>query len=263
MDVSKLRYIAFILLLTACSGKVSDVGDGATNFTDCVLPSDQGPGSLLGSWAGIPIPVVYDKDFYMTDGGQAMPALRSAANTWNAWASGRGRVGFTIEDDGTGADAGREIPALVNECFQAAYSAAVQDVVGIWKIGSNGNHKNSRPACDGDRLLALGVQGQTDWTIVNGKITGASVLLNFDEYNAPGKQLLDVESLLLHELGHVLGLLHSCNGSTDGSSDQTTAPACGFAPEKYRSAVMFPFLDVSQIRRDLRRNDLNRVNCLY
>jgi hypothetical protein len=109
----------------------------------------------------------------------------------------------------------------------------------------------------------VGVQGQTDWIIQNGKIIGASILLNFEGYNAPGQQRIDVESLLLHELGHVLGLLHSCNGSGNGGTDGTAAPMCAIAPTQYTSAVMFPFLQVNQERRQLQQNDYSRINCLY
>jgi hypothetical protein len=108
------------------------------------------------------------------------------------------------------------------------------------------------------------VQGQTDWITLNGRISGASVLLNFEQFNATGKLRVDVESLLLHELGHVLGLLHSCNGSTSDSTDSTSAPNCspGINPQ-YLEAVMFPFLEINLIRRKLQQNDYNRINCLY
>jgi hypothetical protein len=140
----------------------------------------------------------------------------------------------------------------------------------VWKInGTSRWHENRRSSCgtntDGSpgRILPVGVQGQTDWIIQNGKIIGASILLNFEGYNAPGQQRIDVESLLLHELGHVLGLLHSCNGSGNGGTDGTAAPMCAIAPTQYTSAVMFPFLQVNQERRQLQQNDYSRINCLY
>jgi hypothetical protein len=92
---------------------------------------------------------------------------------------------------------------------------------------------------------------------------GASVLLNFADFNAPGKPELDIESLFLHELGHVLGMLHSCNGSSAENLDPTSAPVCYNAPIEFQKAVMFPFLDVRQYRRILQQNDYDRVNCLY
>jgi hypothetical protein len=258
-------------LFSACSARPSgglNLGR-VVNYTQCVLPSDQGRGSLEGSWSRIPVPVVFDNDFYLTDNGEIMPSMRAAITSWNTWAGLKGLSGFSITSDGSGLGAGREIPA-VTDCAQATYTSQVTDVVGIWKISSSGNHDNVRAACKPTstgapgRILTTGVQGQTDWITLNGRITGASILLNFDEFNSPGNQHVDVESLLLHELGHVLGLLHSCNGSTAGSIDGTSAPNCRAGiSSQYLDAAMFPFLEVNLIRRKLGQNDYNRINCLY
>ncbi|MGZ3693798.1 MAG: hypothetical protein ACXWQO_06330 [Bdellovibrionota bacterium] len=260
-----------ISLLSACSARPSGgLNQGrVVNYTQCVLPSDQGRGSLEGSWATLPVPIVFDNDFYLTDGGEIVPSLRNAVGTWNTWAVLRGYSGLAITNDGSGAAAGREMPT-VTDCAQATYSSQVTDVVGIWKISSSGQHANIRASCAPTtagapgRILPTGVQGQTDWITLNGHISGASILLNFEEFNAPGKQRVDVESLLLHELGHVLGLLHSCNGSTTDSVDGTSAPACSSGiNNQYLDAVMFPFLEINLIRRKLGQNDYNRINCLY
>lgn len=269
--------LAILALVTSCSARPSSARANGriTNFTNCQLRNDQGTGSFQGSWASLPIPLVLDRDFYMADEGEAVIPLRNAAETWNAWARLRGKQAFRITSDGSGMSAGRDIPEITS-CVQAGYSSAVTDVVGIWKIGTHGFHKNQRDSCGRDattgklnRILyydeatGAGVQGQTDWIVQSGRITGASILLNFEGYNAPGRQRIDVESLLLHELGHVLGLLHSCNGSTGDAIDGTSSPACGAAPDAYTEAVMFPYLEVQQERRDLKQNDYDRINCIY
>lgn len=271
---ASLQFLFLILILSSCSARPSGARANGRiiNFTNCQMPPDQGYGSLVGHWGGLPVPVVFDNDYYMTDSGEAMPSLRNALATWNGWASLRGYRGFSISNDGTGLTAGREIPpSLAETCDQRNYTAQVTDVVGVWKIGSAGNHKNQRVNCKvtetgaPGRILPTGVQGQTDWITSGGLITGASILLNFEEFNAPGKAKLDVESLLLHELGHVLGMLHSCNGTSGDSYDGTTAPACGnpnISPF-YLDAVMFPFLDARQLRRKLTQNEYDRINCLY
>jgi hypothetical protein len=268
--------IILVLPMWACTAAPSaalNLGH-VVNFTSCALPKDQGTGSLHGAWNFLPVPIVFDNDFYVTDGGSVVPSMRGSVQSWNVWASLRGFPGaFSLKNDGTGVSAGHTIPPLT-DCNQASYTSSLPDTVGIWKIGTSGFHRNQRDSCGSDaagaplRLMASGVQGQTDWIIQNGHIIGASILLNFDDYNSPGKQHIDVQSLLLHELGHVLGLLHSCNGSTGTSVDSTTAPACFnggvlSAPPEYANAVMFPFLEVDQLRRNLQQNDYNRVNCLY
>ena len=268
--------ILLLLPLFACTvAPSSALNDGrVVNYTSCSLPADQGVGSLHGQWSSLPVSVVFDKDYYVADGGAAISSLRSAVGTWNSWAQLKGYAGaYSINNDGAGTTAGLDIPQLT-DCTQASYSASLSGTVGIWKITGAGYHANRRASCgtnsDGTpgKILANGVQGQTDWIIQSGRIVGASILLNFADYNSPGQQAIDVESLLLHELGHVLGLLHSCNGSSGNSSDSTTAPACVVGgsiavSSQYANAVMFPFLQVAQLRRNLTQNDLSRVNCLY
>lgn len=264
--ITKLFALLPVLSLAfACTARsTGDVQRGRiVNYTLCQLPSDQGRGSLEGQWFSTPIPLVFDKEFYVTDNGNFMAPLRAAVETWNHWSRLKGFDIFRIVNDGTGQTAGRDIPDL-SDCSQASYSAQVTDAVGIWKIQSYGPGINTRTSCGTQgKILPTGVQGQTDWIIQSGKIIGASILLNFEEFNAPGKLTIDVQSLLLHELGHVAGLLHSCNGSTSGSIDATSSPACGIAPAPYVNAVMFPFLLPAQERRALTQNDYSRINCLY
>ncbi len=241
----------------------------SADFTGCSLPNDQGKGSLFGSWESLPVHLTIDSEFYRADKGSDARAIEKAVRTWNDWAKAKGKVAFVIEKSGRGDN----IPELT-DCAQASYTEAHSNSVGIWKINGAGFRRNRRDSCgmnaDGSpgKILPFGVQGQTDWKAEAGKIAGASVLLNFEDYNAPGKQRIDVESLMLHELGHVLGLLHSCNGSNGDAVDSTTAPACfdkgePSAPYPYLQAVMFPFLSVHQHKRALTENDFNRVNCLY
>jgi hypothetical protein len=90
------------------------------NYTQCVLPNDQGRGSLEGAWANLPLPVVFDNDFYLTDNGEIVPSLRSALATWNTWAALKNfHEGFRISNDGTGAGYGRIIHAITSSA-QAA-----------------------------------------------------------------------------------------------------------------------------------------------
>lgn len=233
--------------------------------TQCELPPDQGMGSLRGKWDGLPIKLVFDREFYETNEGRDVAAMKRAVNTWNQWALLKGKVAFIIVGEGRGSD----IPDLVNSCSQFSYTEAVPLVVGVWKITGEGKRANQREACGRDesgkmqKILPTRVQAQVDWRMSGTTIQGASVLMNFEDYNRPGMPEMDVESLFLHQLGHVLGLLHSCNGSNSDSADSTSAPACEVAPKEYTDAVMYPFLLPNEKRTTLQKNDFDRVNCLY
>jgi hypothetical protein len=250
--MSALFAILFSALALASSGE------------GCRLPPEQGAGSMIGSWEKLPITLVADRGLYANDHGSGAAALRSAVKTWNDWAATKGKVAFVIQNDLKSEKGGMLIPELTS-CSQADYTNAVPGAVGIWKIGRSGPSANARPTCGIRRakLIADGVQAQTDWNVDNRIIRNASILLNFDYFQADGRPKVDLESLLVHELGHVLGLLHSCNSSSDDAIDGTSSPACDASPKEFVEAAMFPYLRRGTVRRSIQTNDLDRVSCLY
>jgi len=76
-------------------------------------------------------------------------------------------------------------------------------------------------------------------------------------------------SVVLHELGHVIGLDHSCNSSA-GTEDFSSCDGLE-STHPYRQAVMYPKLSVGssrtgtgvEVKEDLRDNDRLRAGCLY
>lgn len=231
-----------------------------TAETSCRLPTEQGQGSMIGSWEKLPITIVADRDLYLSEKGAGINALRSAIKTWNEWAARKGKVAFvlTLEEK-----KGLDFPST-GACTHSEITNSVPEAVGIWKVTREGRSANRPKNCLSQRkLVANGVQAQTDWSLNGSKIENASILLNFDDFHGPAQSPVDLESLLVHELGHVLGLLHSCNGSGHDSFDATTSIACRDAPKEFTDALMFPYLHRGKIRRDIRQNDLDRANCLY
>jgi hypothetical protein len=76
-------------------------------------------------------------------------------------------------------------------------------------------------------------------------------------------------SVILHELGHVVGLDHSCNLSA-GTDDYLSCTGLD-ADHPYRSAVMYPKLSLGsltsgrgmEVKEALQENDRLRAGCLY
>ncbi len=100
------------------------------------------------------------------------------------------------------------------------------------------------------------------------------VVLLYDAVIPDPKQFA---SIVLHELGHVLGLDHSCQDSQGGKYEKPEGSfrACpGLAEDhEYRVAVMYPSLRSritevrteirSEIKETLMANDILRNECLY
>ena len=81
-----------------------------------------------------------------------------------------------------------------------------------------------------------------------------------------GHKQPDLQSIVLHEIGHVLGLNHSCEAASTG----TGVPGCNDfgVSSAYASAVMAPLFGFDENgygeqKRQLTQNDEGRANCLY
>lgn len=92
---------------------------------------------------------------------------------------------------------------------------------------------------------------------------------NFQHFWVQGNRQPDLQTIAVHELGHLLGLHHSCD--SPGVQARTGVPRCDdpTIDNNYLNAVMFPTFSwdhsgqVGEQRRILALNDKQRAVCLY
>lgn len=92
---------------------------------------------------------------------------------------------------------------------------------------------------------------ETEW---GWEIADADVLVNGDTIDWSARGAPDLRSVLVHELGHVLGIAHPCEHEGDGD-----VPLC--EPEHAERSVMYP--DHAPDAYSLRAEDVEAVCTLY
>ena len=266
MKPSRCHLPFYSLLFLCCSCSPSSFPEGEIerieNYTECILVDGQDESSLYGYWEKLPVPLLLDENFYLTNEGDQAKEIKHAVDTWNAWSNLKGFKAFEIVNDGAGLGAGAPFPTI-NSCLQAEITNAERSSVGIWKIESSGHSGNTRQVGSGTcQIIAENIYGITDWLFSGETIIGGSIILNYDHWNISGRPSVDIQTTALHELGHILGLLHSCVIS---EGDISTAPPCDSpdTPRRFINALMSSSIASSETRRSLKQNDYDRVNCLY
>ncbi len=238
------------LLIHACASQKKN----QTLVRECVLPDDQSA-TLSGRWSTVPVPIAVKA---ATFEGEELGALTRAADTWNAFSGGS--LGFQILNYGEGgipneSAAGRPPAVCAQRILQNdTYSGQVV----IYKQTSwpYSNHS----------AIAL-----TSFCPVPARnsqyplIFMALMELNYQDFFGDGKKKPDLQSIFLHELGHLIGLDHSCD-----FKKKAGFPDCrnGDLPENYFQAAMYPVVSfddagAGETKRQLGENDQGRTNCLY
>jgi hypothetical protein len=137
-----------------------------------------------------------------------------------------------------------------------------------WCTNSNGSCLRNDPAQPS--LTSVFVR------LTTGEITEGDVEINARDFGwtdldlAPGTlDRQDLQNVLTHEFGHLLGLAHSCWSATEDvihPLDDTgqPAPACDQASAAVRDTTMFASLPVGETKkRTLASDDLNALCTIY
>ncbi|MBC7387056.1 MAG: hypothetical protein H7301_12965 [Cryobacterium sp.] len=252
-----------LALLSTCALFSCAPASDEDSYSDaCVLPSDQTQ-TLTGRWYRLPVFISFrDGHFNSYELGLAM----DAADNWNRFFGAT--QGVAVFDYGT-----RASPRLDQKTTSPPAGG----------ICSEATPDVSRP---GGYRTSLTIFKRTTWIYATSAIaitstcttaaspvkalTNAMMELNYQTYFTSGKPVPDLTSIFTHELGHLIGLDHSCAGSYDASSP-THPPVCSNSglDSSYFSAVMYPSFafksdGVTGIpRKSLNGNDQGRTSCLY
>jgi hypothetical protein len=242
--ISYLSILALSILAVGCAAQISPP---TGTSIQCSVNSDQAS-LFMGHWASAPIPIaVVANDFSASE----LDAINAALQTWNDF--------FT-------ASKGIELYLSGSSNYSV--------------VSSNGSRVNQSTVCGETLYGANGFTGNvmiyknTSWSYGSAimaltsacpitvsssaypKFVSAVMEINYLNYWNAGQPIPDLQSIVTHELGHVLGLNHSCVG--DG---------CDNAPDDYAQAIMYPTLGFNgtagQVKRTLNTNDQERANCLY
>jgi hypothetical protein len=233
---------AGVFLFFACAPQTG-------SFTsECVLNDDQ-RSTLMGYWSVKPIPLaVQAVDFSPSEVG----AIEAAISTWNDFF--QQSKGFRLYLAGENvldvvSTGGTRITKRTVCTQQVVNSRGFTKHIMIYKVSSNWSYGSS----------VIGLTSTCPLRTANSSYPtffSALMEINYQNFFGTGLPVPDLQTIVLHELGHLLGLDHSCTGA-----------GCSDAPDDYREAVMYPSIgfDGTQghTKRTLMLNDQHRANCLY
>lgn len=229
------------------------VGSTTNYQLECSVSSDQSK-TFKGSWSVVPVPIALKSgDFTESEAA----AVMAAADSWNQFFT-QSR-GYPLFSYGTWSN-----PNLSTETKPT--SACSKGLIsGGAFVGKVVLYKQATGWTNGASVIALTTQCVTSGSSL-GKFSSAFIELNYQDFFVSGKKVPDLQSIILHELGHLMGLDHSC----ESGSTTTGIPDCASlsSSHNYFNAIMYPSIffpngTSGELRRSLQSNDQGRANCLY
>jgi len=235
---SLMSVLGVSVCLGSCALYVPTVTDGLV--TQCLTPMDQA-NTFLHRWNQLPITIQFEVSPAFNAAEVAL--IIAAADTWNTFYQSSKQV--QLFNYGTN-------PLLPN---------STQTTPQLGVISKSGTIVKMASWPYSAAVIAL----TTTWPSGKGApVLGAKIELNYVNFFQTNK-MPDLQSILLHEFGHLMGLDHSC----EPNSQKSGMPDCnGHISVQYRRASLYPSFGFDtygngEQRRKLNSNDQGRANCIY
>jgi hypothetical protein len=242
------------MILTGCA-----LGGSSTKAVeyvkDCVLPTDQAS-TIAGHWRVTPIPIAFHQGDWQPD---EIADITKAVDTWNTFYNAT--QGIKVLDYGTADNARVSAqPVPTNICAQGILQG--NQFSGQVVVYKQGKWPHPGGATSTIALTSFCTSPAKPYP----STYMAYMEVNYQNFFTEGHKVPDLQTIISHEFGHLLGLYHSC----DASSNKAGTPDCQsptLNPD-YQAALMFPVFGFNadltgEQKRDLATNDQGRANCLY
>jgi len=259
LDFSRVALLsgALVSLGSACAPILD--GIPKTIVKECIVEADQTK-TFSGKWKKQPIPIAFENGavaFGFNE--EELQQLVTSADAWNSFYSQS--LGITPLDYGSSSGPNVNTSARPSSiCTQGILVGTQYTGAVVIRATETWPASFSTDAMAVTTTCTLGASSGLPNFFM------AVIDVNYRDFFIDGKRVPDLVSIMTHEMGHLLGLDHSCTDRSGVSGN----PQCNSSlPTSYLDAVMFPTFSFDDRtgtgipRRDLTENDMGRANCLY
>lgn len=231
-------------------------------ITECVLPEDQSA-SLRGKWSAVPgtpsAPMALPLSLKSGDFTAAEAAsIQAGIDTWNAHYGAAAGFQVMVRNADRSNISNPTKSTFASTYPQITNGQTFTKEVMVFKVKTGWEEGSGTIAVTRIRFPS----GSPNSTAT--RFDTAIIDLNYQNFFGQGQVIPDLQSIITHEMGHLLGLRHSCT-----LAGESELPDCnGDLDPGYYEALLFPSFGVDgagfgEIKRGLGENDMGRANCLY